>query len=63
MRRWFADGAGTMSTGDRGRADRRLSDRGSATVWSVGVIAVLCVVFGIVLTLGQTVAIRHRAAA
>ncbi|MET9683078.1 Rv3654c family TadE-like protein [Streptomyces coeruleorubidus] len=38
------------------------SDQGSATVWSVGAIAVLCVVFGIVLALGQAVVIRHRAA-
>ncbi|MGV9288214.1 Rv3654c family TadE-like protein [Streptomyces sp. NPDC003719] len=38
------------------------SDRGSATVWSVGAIAVLCLVFGIVLALGQAVAARHRAA-
>ncbi|MEU6259251.1 Rv3654c family TadE-like protein [Streptomyces sp. NPDC047043] len=38
------------------------SDRGSATVWSVGAIAVLCVVFGVVLALGQTVVVRHRAA-
>ncbi|MFE7898329.1 Rv3654c family TadE-like protein [Streptomyces sp. NPDC057424] len=37
-------------------------DRGSATVWSVGAIAVLCVVFGVVLALGQSVVIRHRAA-
>ncbi|MEV7340453.1 Rv3654c family TadE-like protein [Streptomyces sp. NPDC093544] len=37
-------------------------DRGSATVWSVGVIAVLCVVFGVVLAMGQVVLIRHRAA-
>ncbi|MDN3026331.1 Rv3654c family TadE-like protein [Streptomyces sp. S.PB5] len=42
---------------------RRLaSDRGSATVWSVGAIAVLCVVFGVVLALGQAVVVRHRAA-
>lgn len=41
-------------------ADR--SDRGSATVWSVGAIAVLCVVFGAVLALGQAVVVRHRAA-
>ncbi|EPD56397.1 helicase/secretion neighborhood TadE-like protein [Streptomyces sp. HGB0020] len=40
----------------------RGGDRGSATVWSVGAIAVLCVVFGVVLALGQAVAIRHRAA-
>ncbi|WP_394817594.1 Rv3654c family TadE-like protein [Streptomyces doebereineriae] len=38
------------------------SDRGSATVWSVGAIAVLCVVFGVVLALGQAVVVRHRAA-
>jgi secretion/DNA translocation related TadE-like protein len=38
------------------------SDRGSATVWSVGAIAVLCVVFGAVLALGQAVVVRHRAA-
>ncbi|MFH9005242.1 Rv3654c family TadE-like protein [Streptomyces afghaniensis] len=37
-------------------------DQGSATVWSVGAIAVLCVVFGVVLALGQAVVIRHRAA-
>ncbi|MFB6848093.1 Rv3654c family TadE-like protein [Streptomyces sp. NPDC056373] len=38
------------------------SDRGSATVWSVGAIAALCVVFGVVLALGQAVVVRHRAA-
>ncbi|MGA5894564.1 Rv3654c family TadE-like protein [Streptomyces venetus] len=38
------------------------SDQGSATVWSVGAIAVLCVVFGVVLALGQAVVLRHRAA-
>ncbi|MER6494490.1 Rv3654c family TadE-like protein [Streptomyces griseorubiginosus] len=38
------------------------SDRGSATVWSVGVVAVLCVVFGGVLAFGQAVVVRHRAA-
>ncbi|MFJ1652012.1 Rv3654c family TadE-like protein [Streptomyces sp. NPDC088337] len=41
---------------------RRLSDRGSATVWSVGAIALLCVVFGIGLALGEAVVDRHRAA-
>ncbi|MFG3025212.1 Rv3654c family TadE-like protein [Streptomyces sp. NPDC048254] len=41
---------------------RRYSDRGSATVWSVGAIGVLCVVFGVVLGLGQAVVVRHRAA-
>ncbi|MEU0189181.1 Rv3654c family TadE-like protein [Streptomyces afghaniensis] len=57
----------------RGRGPRRreagrrplraaASDQGSATVWSVGAIAVLCVVFGVVLALGQAVVIRHRAA-
>ncbi|WP_434099129.1 Rv3654c family TadE-like protein [Streptomyces violaceorubidus] len=38
------------------------SDRGSATVWSVVGIAVLCLVFGVVLALGQAVVARHRAA-
>ncbi|NUP22940.1 MAG: flp pilus-assembly TadE/G-like family protein [Streptomyces sp.] len=38
------------------------SDRGSATVWSVSVIAVLCVVFGAVLALGQAAVARHHAA-
>ncbi|WP_079173399.1 Rv3654c family TadE-like protein [Streptomyces monashensis] len=37
-------------------------DRGSATVWSLGVITLLCVVFGAVLALGQAVVVRHRAA-
>ncbi|MFJ8543838.1 Rv3654c family TadE-like protein [Streptomyces sp. NPDC093586] len=37
-------------------------DRGSATVWSVGAVAVLCLVFGVVLALGQAVVARHRAA-
>lgn len=46
----------------RTAADRYGSDRGSASVWSVGAIAVLCVVFGAVLALGQAVAVRHRAA-
>ncbi|MFE1584114.1 Rv3654c family TadE-like protein [Streptomyces sp. NPDC058737] len=43
-------------------AVRTASDRGSATVWSVGAIAVLCLVFGVVLALGQAVVARHRAA-
>ncbi|MFB7242218.1 hypothetical protein CW362_39745 [Streptomyces populi] len=38
------------------------SDRGSATVWTVGAIAVLCAVFGAVLSMGQAVVVRHRAA-
>ncbi|MEU5179512.1 Rv3654c family TadE-like protein [Streptomyces longwoodensis] len=37
-------------------------DRGSASVWAVAVIAVLCVVFGVVLSLGHAVVVRHRAA-
>ncbi|MDQ1047430.1 secretion/DNA translocation related TadE-like protein [Streptomyces sp. V4I2] len=44
------------------RAAVRSRDRGSATVWSVGAIAVLCVVFGVVLAMGQAVVTRHRAA-
>ncbi|MCT7353459.1 flp pilus-assembly TadE/G-like family protein [Streptomyces sp. 15-116A] len=31
-------------------------------MWSVGAIAVLCVVFGVVLALGHAVVVRHRAA-
>ncbi|MER6027423.1 Rv3654c family TadE-like protein [Streptomyces sp. NPDC001851] len=58
MRRGVARGGAV-----RGAAhDRRNSDRGSATVWSLGVIAVLCAVFGAVLALGQAVVVRHRAA-
>ncbi|WP_328872903.1 flp pilus-assembly TadE/G-like family protein [Streptomyces sp. NBC_00287] len=41
---------------------RPAADRGSATVWTVAVVAVLCVVFGVVLALGQAVVTRHRAA-
>ena len=41
---------------------RFASDRGSATVWVVGAISVLCVVFGAVLAMGQAVVVRHRAA-
>ncbi|WUK64824.1 flp pilus-assembly TadE/G-like family protein [Streptomyces coelicoflavus] len=41
---------------------RTAKDRGSATVWSVAAIAVLCLVFGVVLALGQAVVSRHRAA-
>ncbi|MEV5726747.1 Rv3654c family TadE-like protein [Streptomyces pharetrae] len=44
------------------RTQGRGADRGSATVWSVGAIAALCVVFGVVLALGQAVVARHRAA-
>ncbi|WP_416970635.1 Rv3654c family TadE-like protein [Streptomyces sp. 4F14] len=42
----------------RGRA----RDRGSASVWGVAAVAVLCVVFGAVLALGQAVVVRHRVA-
>ncbi|MFE9682651.1 Rv3654c family TadE-like protein [Streptomyces sp. NPDC006285] len=51
------------------RARRRLCapqaapDRGSATIWTVGALAVLCVVFGAVLVMGQAVVARHRAGA
>ncbi|MEU4169123.1 Rv3654c family TadE-like protein [Streptomyces sp. NPDC026665] len=38
------------------------SDRGAATVWTVGMVAVLCAVFGAVLAMGQAVVVRHRAA-
>ncbi|MFJ5775059.1 Rv3654c family TadE-like protein [Streptomyces sp. NPDC093094] len=43
-------------------ADPCRSDRGSATVWGIGVIAVLCAVFGGVLVLGQAVVVRQHAA-
>lgn len=55
MTRW---GSGAV----RRKDVRTAPDRGSATVWSVGAIAVLCLVFGIVLALGQAVVARHRAA-
>lgn len=43
-------------------ADRRAgTDRGSATVWALGVIAVLGMVFAGVLAMGQAVVARHRA--
>lgn len=45
-----------------GVARRWGSDRGSATVWSLGAMALLCAVFGAVLFYGQAVAVRHRAA-
>ncbi|QNP71150.1 flp pilus-assembly TadE/G-like family protein [Streptomyces roseirectus] len=41
---------------------RRSRDRGSASVWGLFVVGVLCVVFGGVLALGQAVVVRHRAA-
>ncbi|MFI1658714.1 Rv3654c family TadE-like protein [Streptomyces sp. NPDC020472] len=36
-------------------------DRGAATVWAAFAACALCVVFGVVLALGQAVAARHRA--
>ncbi|WP_018547958.1 Rv3654c family TadE-like protein [Streptomyces sp. LaPpAH-108] len=45
-----------------GTAHRGRGDQGSATVWSLGAVAVLCVVFGAVLALGHAVVVRHRAA-
>ncbi|MGW2783222.1 Rv3654c family TadE-like protein [Streptomyces populi] len=54
----------TWSPAGNGRRSRwrASSDRGSATVWTVGAIAVLCAVFGAVLSMGQAVVVRHRAA-
>jgi len=56
-----ADAGRRSGDGARGSTAVR-SDRGSATVWSVGAIAVLCAVFGAGLALGQAVVVRHRAA-
>ncbi|RSM85380.1 hypothetical protein DMA10_37075, partial [Streptomyces sp. WAC 01420] len=65
--RWRADDRDDRDDRDGrdgrdGRRRARCSDQGSASVWSIGAIAVLCVVFGIVLTLGHVVVVRHRAA-
>ncbi|MBT2367979.1 flp pilus-assembly TadE/G-like family protein [Streptomyces sp. ISL-10] len=38
-------------------------DQGSATVWVASATTVLCVVFAIVLAMGQAVVARHRAGA
>ncbi|MFH9429896.1 Rv3654c family TadE-like protein [Streptomyces sp. NPDC017615] len=46
----------------RCRSGAGSDDRGSATVWSLGIIALLCVVFGAVLGMGHAVVVRHRAA-
>ncbi|QER84717.1 flp pilus-assembly TadE/G-like family protein [Streptomyces tendae] len=56
------DGRGRARSPAVRRTSRRCSDQGSASVWSVGAIAVLCVVFGVVLALGHAVVVRHRAA-
>ncbi|MFJ4950241.1 Rv3654c family TadE-like protein [Streptomyces sp. NPDC088760] len=63
VRRWCRQGGGE-APGRRpvGPGRGQDSDRGSATVWSLGAIAVLCVVFGAVLALGQAVVVRHRVA-
>ncbi|MGW0534247.1 Rv3654c family TadE-like protein [Streptomyces sp. NPDC003032] len=46
----------------RGRVWRGAGrDRGAATVWVTVVMAVLCVVSGAVLVMGQVVVARHRA--
>lgn len=41
---------------------RAFPDRGSATVWAVGAMAALCVVFGVVLAMEHAAVVRHRAA-
>lgn len=56
-----AEGGGLRARGRARATDRPASDRGSATVWTVGALAVLCVVFGAVLAMGQAVVVRHRA--
>ncbi|MGW0937985.1 Rv3654c family TadE-like protein [Streptomyces sp. NPDC002666] len=40
----------------------RPRDQGLATVWAAVTTATLCVVFAVVLALGQVVVVRHRAA-
>ncbi|MBT3163498.1 flp pilus-assembly TadE/G-like family protein [Streptomyces sp. Vc74B-19] len=57
-----SDGRGRARSPAVRLTSRRRTDRGSASVWSVGAIAVLCVVFGVVLALGHAVVVRHRAA-
>ncbi|MFJ8661091.1 Rv3654c family TadE-like protein [Streptomyces sp. NPDC093795] len=48
--------------GPRTRRPTRLrADRGAATIWVAFAACALCVVFGVVLALGQAVAARHRA--
>ncbi|MGD1224750.1 Rv3654c family TadE-like protein [Streptomyces krungchingensis] len=54
--------SGGTAWGSSGRAEGDASDAGSATVWTVGAIAALCVVFGAVLAMGQAVVVRHSAA-
>ncbi|MFD5634635.1 Rv3654c family TadE-like protein, partial [Streptomyces sp. NPDC127077] len=57
--RWRVSSDRWCVSSGRGSAS---SDRGSATVWTVGAVAVLCAVFGAVLSMGQAVVVRHRAA-
>jgi secretion/DNA translocation related TadE-like protein len=42
---------------------RRADDRGSATIWAVGGVAVLCLVAVVVLVYGAVVHTRHRTTA
>lgn len=56
---------GGDESGGRARESARRgrpSDRGSATVWTVGAMAALCAVFGVVLVMGHAAVARHRAA-
>ncbi|MER5279510.1 Rv3654c family TadE-like protein [Streptomyces sp. NPDC002809] len=43
------------------RVSRQCRDQGLATVWAAVTTATLCVVFAVILALGQVVVIRHRA--
>src|SRR5215472_13853504 len=45
------------------RRTRHSDDRGSATIWAVGGIAVLCLVAVMVLVCGSVVQTRHRTTA
>ncbi|WP_391858822.1 Rv3654c family TadE-like protein [Streptomyces rhizosphaerihabitans] len=61
-RRWSGRRVWSFVASRRCARWRASSDRGSATVWTVGAITVLCAVFGAVLAIGQAVVVRHRAA-
>ncbi|WP_425586217.1 Rv3654c family TadE-like protein [Streptomyces sannanensis] len=54
-------GGGAMTPGSRWARCATAPDQGSATVWTAMAAAALCVVFAVVLALGQAVAARHRA--
>ncbi|MFJ2090879.1 Rv3654c family TadE-like protein [Streptomyces sp. NPDC087901] len=43
------------------RASGQRRDQGLATVWAAVTTATLCVVFAVILALGQVVVVRHRA--